>query len=64
MKIVVSDSEQLTYSSPIKIDEHFALFQDNILLVEGQEYTLGPESGEITLSTNPRVGDILDFRRL
>jgi hypothetical protein len=64
VKLTVTDPDQLTYPVPMVIDGHFALFQDNILLVEGTEYSLGPEPGEITLSTNPRVGDVLDFRRL
>jgi len=63
-QIIVTDPDQLVYASPIPTDAHLALFQDGMLLVIGQEYTLGPDAGEITLSSNPRVGDVLEFRRL
>lgn len=64
MSIVIIDPDQLIYEVPFPIDHRFAAFINGIIMNEGDEYVLGPNSGEITLGFSPNIGDLLDFRRL
>ena len=64
MPTTVTDADQLVYPFTIPQDEHFSAWLNGLLMNEGDEFSFGPGPGQITLTENPSVGDILEFRRL
>lgn len=61
---LVTDDTQVIYSFTIPQDAYFSVWKNGILMNEGDEFTFGPEAGQITLTQNPSVDDVLVFRRL
>jgi len=62
--IIVTDPSQLVYDFIIPQDARFSAWRNGSLMNEGDEFFFGPEAGQITLTVDPEVGDILEFRRL
>ena len=62
--IIVTDPSQLVYGFIIPQDAYFSAWKNGILMNEGDEFVFGPDAGQITLTQNPSVNDVLVFRRL
>ena len=63
-ELLVTDNTQLVYTFNIPQDAYFSAWKNGMLMNEGDEFVFGPEAGQITLTQNPSVNDVLVFRRL